>query len=94
MPKLKDFLKNLNFVSQCCNHTYDDDDEWREYLLKRVEKLETDFEKCTQHQEKLRNEIMSLLAHLARMNGSTDSSTALLREDKYSSQHQQPPCHT
>lgn len=77
--KIKDFLKKINIVSECCNGSgaapYERDD-WNEFLVKRVEKLERDYEKCRQHQDELRREITSLLAHLARMNESPRPSTA------------------
>lgn len=84
MPKLKDFFKNLNFVSECCNNsTIIDDDSGGDdaalqaYLIRRVEKLESEYEHCVKHQLELRTEITTLLVRLdrARNGNSTTPST-------------------
>lgn len=66
MSRLKDFLKELNFVSQCCNTTVSDDDAERvEFIEKRIHKLEEEIEHCKEHQRRLRAKIGRLILHVA-----------------------------
>jgi uncharacterized cysteine cluster protein YcgN (CxxCxxCC family) len=66
MSRLKDFLKELNFVSQCCNTTVSDDDAERvEFIEKRIQKLEEEIERCKEHQRRLRAKIGRLILHVA-----------------------------
>lgn len=66
MSRLKDFLKELNFVSQCCNTTVSDDDAERvEFIEKRIHKLEEEIERCKEHQRRLRAKIGRLILHVA-----------------------------
>jgi len=76
MPKLKDFFKNFTFSSQCCNTTTLDDDEVDDILVRRIETLEKQYEKCLKHQYQLRGEITVLLERLKilRRGSSTGSS--------------------
>lgn len=64
MSRLKDFLKELNFVSQCCNTTVSDA-ERVEFIEKRIQKLEEEIERCKEHKRRLRAKIGRLNADIA-----------------------------
>jgi predicted RNase H-like nuclease (RuvC/YqgF family) len=70
MSRLKDFLKELNFVSQCCNTTVSDA-ERVEFIEKRIHKLEEEIERCKEHQRRLRAKIGRLILHVADLKSGT-----------------------
>ena len=81
---MKNVLKNFKVTSQCCNNVLDDDDhdEWRLFLIKRIDELEKEYDKCKEHQRKVKVEIDSLSAHLARMSSVEGPSTSPRPGDK------------
>lgn len=62
LSKLKKLFHTLSISSTCCNNF--EDEEWMEYLLRRVENLEKEYDKCIEHQRQLRREIQVLLSQL------------------------------
>lgn len=76
---MKDFFKNLSFVSECCNRSSvildDDDDDDDIRVRRRILKLEKSYEKCLEHQTKLRKEIASLMGQLNKKTSSSSSSS-------------------
>ena len=82
MPDLKDFFKNLNFVSECCNggNVIVDagDDDYQ--IFRRIERLEHDYDRCIKHQAEVRATIAKLVQNLE------DSSSSSKRSSESSEQ--------
>lgn len=98
MSRLKDFLKNINFISKCCNTEYDHDYDWEEErisssvhrvendearVIKRLEMLARETHKSLRHLEEMRALIKSLLERLDHTcDEEATAHTALLPENK------------